>query len=136
MLRLFKELKELGLESDAKMCVISEFDDETTAIIPELWDGNKLNRQYTHYLEKISTWLHHYPSMDIDEAAYESFYLGRESISLLMRDPLLPCPFVDETLRQQFAGVVQKLDQTGLQIWQAIYDKHQTSLMLTSGLQI
>lgn len=130
MLRLFRELKDLGLEPDAKMCVISEFDDITEHILPELWDGNKLNRQYHYYIDKISTWLNQYVALEIEEAAYESFFLGRESISLLMRDPLLPQPFVDETLRNQFAHVVQQLDQTGLKIWQTIYDQHDAKLTL------
>lgn len=130
MLRLFAELKDLGLEQDAKMCIISEFDSQTLEIIPELWDGNKLNRQYLYYIDKIGTWLKHYDSLDLQDAAYEAFYLGRESISLLMKDPLLPTPFVDEQLRQKFADVVQQLDKIGLSIWQKIYDQHDTDLQI------
>lgn len=130
MLRLFMELKDLGLEQEAKMCVISEFDIHTQDLIPELWEGKKLNRQYHYYIDKIGMWLKHYDSLDIQEAAYEAFYLGRESISLLMKDPLLPAPFVDENLRQNFAHVVQQLDQTGLKIWQAIYDQHEAHLQI------
>ena len=54
-------------------------------------------------------------------AARESLLLGRQTISLLMNDPLLPEDFVDVQLREQFALSVQQLDQTGLELWRKFY---------------
>ena len=55
--------------------------------------------------------------MTLEQAARESFLLGRETIALLMKDPLLPEPFVDTQLRENFAQKVMQLDQIGLKIW-------------------
>ncbi|MFW1920411.1 PaaX family transcriptional regulator, partial [Acinetobacter baumannii] len=47
---------------------------------------------------------------------------GRETITLLMNDPLLPSPFVNEHARNQFAQNVQQLDSIGQKIWQKLYE--------------
>ncbi|MCW1261134.1 PaaX family transcriptional regulator, partial [Acinetobacter baumannii] len=49
--------------------------------------------------------------------------LGRETIALLMNDPLLPAPFVNESARNQFAQDVQQLDAIGQKLWKKIYEQ-------------
>ena len=69
----------------------------------------------------IQKWLETVEQLTLDNAAKESLLLGRQTISLLMNDPLLPEDFVDVQLREQFALSVQQLDQTGLELWQRFY---------------
>lgn len=100
MAEIFNQLIDLCLESEAKICLINTFDKQTTALIPQLWDLRKLNQNYSPQLE---SWLSNVSSMTLEQAARESFLLGRETIALLMKDPLLPEPFVDTQLRENFA---------------------------------
>jgi phenylacetic acid degradation operon negative regulatory protein len=52
-----------------------------------------------------------------------SFVIRTETIALLMNDPLLPAPFVNESARNQFAQDVQQLDAIGQKLWKKIYEQ-------------
>ncbi|MFW1838687.1 PaaX family transcriptional regulator C-terminal domain-containing protein [Acinetobacter gyllenbergii] len=120
--QLVVELKSSGLENSAKLCQISHFDAKTLAAIPELWPRQTLNQNYQKYSQMIQTWLSTAHQLSLEDAARESLLLGRQTISLLMNDPLLPEGFVDVQLREQFAQSVQQLDQTGLNSWRKFYE--------------
>lgn len=119
---LFTELKASGLESSAKMCQISHFDQDTIEKIYQLWPIEHLNQHYKKYSQMIQEWLLTVSQLSLEAAARESLLLGRQTISLLMNDPLLPKDFVDVQLRDQFATSVQQLDRTGLELWQKFYE--------------
>ena len=51
-------------------------------------------------------------------------FLGRETIALLMNDPLLPAPFVNESARNQFAQDVQQLDAIGQKLWKKYMNRN------------
>ena len=106
----------------AKICQISHFDETTLAIIPSLWSTQILNQNYEKYSQMIQKWLATVDRISLEDAARESLLLGRQTISLLMNDPLLPEDFVDVQLREQFALSVQQLDQTGLELWRKFYE--------------
>ncbi|WP_151742818.1 PaaX family transcriptional regulator C-terminal domain-containing protein [Acinetobacter sp. TUM15113] len=120
--QLFAELQVSGLEASAKICQISHFDTMTVDRIPKLWATQNLNQNYEKYNHMIQTWLSTVHQLSLEEAARESLLLGRQTISLLMNDPLLPESFVDVQLREQFAQSVQQLDQTGLEAWRKFYE--------------
>lgn len=120
--QLIMELKASGLESSAKFCQINHFDTETLTTIVELWSTQTLNQNYQKYSQMIQQWLSTVDRLSLEDAARESLLLGRQTISLLMNDPLLPEGFVDVQLREQFAQSVQQLDQTGLDAWQKFYE--------------
>lgn len=42
MAEIFNQLIDLCLESEAKICLINTFDQQTTALTPQLWDLKKL----------------------------------------------------------------------------------------------
>ena len=115
------ELKASGLEENANICKICHFDRTTLRSIPSLWSPNILNQNYQKYHRMIQDWLVIMPTLTLEEAAKQSLLLGRQTISLLMNDPLLPEDFVDVGLRIQFANSVQQLDQTGLALWHKFY---------------
>ncbi|MDF2417908.1 PaaX family transcriptional regulator [Acinetobacter beijerinckii] len=121
---LFLELQTSGLEKTAKICQINDFDESTLLNIPKLWPTQTLNENYKKYNGMIQKWLDTVDQLTLEIAAKESLLLGRQTISLLMNDPLLPQDFVDVELRQEFASSVQRLDQTGLLLWQKFYESH------------
>ncbi|MCH7307360.1 PaaX family transcriptional regulator [Acinetobacter sp. NIPH 1852] len=116
-------LQATGLESSAKICQINHFDPATLVSIPKLWPTQTLNQNYEKYSQMIQDWLLTVNQLDLDDATRESLLLGRQTISLLMNDPLLPEDFVDVELRDQFASSVQQLDQTGLALWAKFYEE-------------
>lgn len=115
-------LKATGLEAEAKMCQINFFDQQTNEVIPTLWPTENLNKNYQKYTQLIEQWLVRAPLLSLEDAARESLLLGRQTISLLNSDPVLPEPFVDVAARQQFAMAVKQLDQMGHAFWQQLFE--------------
>ena len=116
-----------GVESTVKIALIHSFDEKTQQLIPELWDTSKLENNYIKYNTIIEKWILEYPHLNILDAAKQSFLLGRETIALLMMDPLLPEPFVDTNLRNTFIHNVTELDQIGLKIWNTLNAEYSKS---------
>ncbi len=87
-----------------------------------MWDTKQLEKNYEMYSQDIQEWLLNYKNLSLNEAATQALLLGRETITLLMNDPLLPSPFVDEHARNQFAQNVQQLDSIGQKLWQKLYE--------------
>ena len=114
------DLHQQGLDVDAKLMQIAQFDRVTQHKIPVLWNTKKLNQHYEKYSLQLQQWLSHYQDMQTIDLARESFLLGREIIALMLTDPLLPAPFVNTTLRTEFFNAVQQLDQIGQQTWQQL----------------
>ena len=119
---ILKNLKTAGLEPEAKMCQISYFDQVTAGMIKKLWATETLNKNYEKYSHIIQHWLSRVPALGLEDAARESLLLGRQTISLLMNDPLLPEPFINIEARNRFAADVQQLDQVGQQLWQQLHE--------------
>lgn len=117
---IFCELVNAGVELTVKIALIHSFDEKTQQSIPKLWDTSKFEKNYIKYNTIIEKWLTEYPHLNINDAARESFLLGRETIALLMTDPLLPEAFVDVNLRDRFIQNVTELDRTGLKIWHSL----------------
>lgn len=124
---IFNALVNTGVESTVKIALIHSFDEKTQQLIPELWDTSKLENNYIKYNTIIEKWILEYPHLNILDAAKQSFLLGRETIALLMMDPLLPEPFVDTNLRNTFIQNVTELDQIGLKIWNTLNAEYSKS---------
>ena len=117
---LSKKMTQQGLDADARWMQITQFDPMTHDKISTLWDTQKLNQRYEKYSLKLKQWLAHYQDMQPIDLARESFLLGRETIALMLTDPLLPAPFIDTALRTEFFNAVQQLDQIGQHTWQQL----------------
>lgn len=121
-----EELVLAGLESETKICVIQQFDSKSLQLIASLWDTKQLELNYKNYSQDIQQWLLKYEKLPLNDAAAQALLLGRETITLLMNDPLLPSPFVNEHARNQFAQNVQQLDSIGQKLWQKLYENELT----------
>lgn len=118
-----EELVLAGLEKEAKICIIQHFEPSTLKQIFSLWDTKQLEKNYEMYSRDITHWLENYTHLSLNDAAVKALLLGRETIALLMNDPLLPTPFVNESARNQFAQDVQQLDAIGQKLWKKIYEQ-------------
>ncbi|VVP74853.1 hypothetical protein PS934_00123 [Pseudomonas fluorescens] len=116
---LSRRLIELGLEPAAIVFQGMGFDDGQTQRIQSLWDGAALNASYRRHGEKLQNWSLRAKQLGLDEAARESFLLGREAIRQMVFDPLLPQPLVDVALRTEFLACATRFVDHGHQIWRA-----------------
>lgn len=121
---LKKELTQQGLESAATLMQVAQFDAATQTRTSTLWDTQKLNQRYEKYSLQLKQWLAHAQNMNPLDLARESFLLGRETIALMLTDPLLPSPLVDTARREDFFQAVLQLDQIGQQTWRQLNQDH------------
>lgn len=110
-----------GLESQAAMFVVSNFDEHSHKKIPTLWDCIALNDRYQKTSTHIQQWLSTMNELDLETATREALLIGRQAIPLLMTDPVLPDFFVDTAAREQFSLDVLQLDHVGHELWQKFY---------------
>lgn len=109
-----------GLDTTAVMFVATKFDEQNTSGVITLWDKEMLNVRYKKISQQIQSWFSIVDQLDLEVAARESLLIGRQAIPLMMTDPLLPEPFIDSALQQQFFNDVKRLDLKGHQLWQEL----------------
>ncbi len=120
MSELAHRLTHQGLDADARFMQIVQLDQFTQDKILMLWDTQGLNQRYQTYYQQLKHWLEHYQELNPTDLARESFLLGRETIALMLTDPLLPSAFVNTELRTEFFNAVLQLDQIGQKAWQLL----------------
>ncbi|RZI84805.1 MAG: PaaX family transcriptional regulator [Rubrivivax sp.] len=116
-----RRLYTLGLERDASVFVATDFDSERNARLHALWDGTALNDAYGRLESQLAEWTARAHQLTIEDAARESYLLGRKAIRQVVFDPLLPAPLVDVDARQRFVHAVLAFDQLGRGIWQQFH---------------
>jgi len=114
---IIEKLRNLGLEQSAIVATSDHFETAVEAQIKRLWDGKALTKSYAALSKKLENWIAHADQLDLETAAQESLILGRSAIHQVVFDPLLPLPWVDPDVRNQFFAVVRHFDQVGKVIW-------------------
>lgn len=113
-------LVRLGLETDAAVFVVRQFDAGRMMRMAGLWDGATLNDRYRSLRRELEDWLQRAPALAPEVAARESFQLGRHAIRQVVFDPLLPAPMVDVAARHAFVETVRAYDRAGQAIWRPV----------------
>lgn len=114
---IVERLQHLGLESEALVCISSQFDEATEQRIQGLWDGAALNQTYQTLSQQLQDWMQQADQLPLDTAAKESLLMGSTAIHQVVFDPLLPAPMVDVLERERFLKVVRQFDKVGKEIW-------------------
>lgn len=114
---LQQRLLSLGLEPDASIFLVTEFDPKRQAQITELWDCTALNQRYQQDRQRLQDWMARCHELETDVAARESYLMGGNAIRQLVFDPWLPEPMVDIKARRAYLETVKQYDQTGKAIW-------------------
>ena len=115
-------LESMGLENGAIHLKISDFEPAVKSGIPGLWNFSDLNSGYTKSTTTLQNWLNQYESLEIQEAARQSFMLGNEAIKQMIYDPLLPEEWINGTARQAFIEILKEFDNTGHSIWRTVLE--------------
>lgn len=119
--QLRRRLYTLGLEREASVFVAGQFDAERERRIQQLWSGEALNQTYARLQAQLAEWTARADALGIEEAARESYLLGRKAIRHVVFDPLLPAPLVDVPARDRFVQAVVAFDQLGHGIWRRFH---------------
>lgn len=119
-----------GLDASVVMFVATQFDEQSAIGMNALWDKEVLNVRYKKISQQIQSWFNIVDQLELGVAARESLLIGRQAIPLMMTDPLLPEPFIDSALQQQFFNDVKRLDLKGHQLWQELNNQ----ILLTNDI--
>lgn len=119
--QLRRRLVTLGLEREASVFIAAQFDAEREHRIQQLWQGEALDQTYTRVQAQLADWTARAQELSIEEAARESYLLGRMAIRHVVFDPLLPEPLVDVAARDHFIDAVVAFDRLGHGIWRRFH---------------
>jgi phenylacetic acid degradation operon negative regulatory protein len=114
---IIQKLRTLGVEHSAIIATAHHFEAAVEKRIQQLWDGKALTKSYAALSKKLEVWIANADQLSLETAAQESLILGRAAIHQVVFDPLLPLPWVDPAVRNQFFQVVRHFDQVGKVIW-------------------
>lgn len=119
--QLRHRLYTLGLEREASVFIAGQFDTERERRIQQLWSGEALDQTYASLQAQLVDWTARAEALSIEEAARESYLLGRKAIRQVVFDPLLPEPLVDGAARDRFIDAVVAFDRLGHGIWRRFH---------------
>lgn len=119
-----QRLRRLGLEQDAIVLMAFELGAEHEAHARRLWDSQTLTIGYQQTRAQIEHSLARIETLEPEEAARESFLIGKAAIRQMIYDPLLPSPLVDEAERRACLAAVKHYDMVGHEIWRRISGSH------------
>lgn len=119
----------LGLEREASVFAVSDFDAVREASVRKLWDGRALNSNYRKQRLLLEQWLAGCARLKPEVAARDAFLVGGRAIRHVVYDPFLPEPLVDVQARRAFVETVRHFDQVGRQIWRRFYDTQNGSVL-------
>jgi phenylacetic acid degradation operon negative regulatory protein len=117
-------LAELGLDPREPVFRIEELDEELQRRALALWDAPALERRYRSMTAKLADEAARLPAIELRHAARRAFLLGGDAIRLIVADPLLPRPIVDEALRAGFFAEMRRFDRLGRSLWRSLLARH------------
>ena len=111
------ELCELGLESDALVALVREFDADSDARARRLWKREAIAASYRRSLAELEASESRFAVLPEERAMVESFLLGGRVIRELVLDPLLPEPLAPEAERRALVAAMRRYDRAGRRAW-------------------
>ncbi|WP_084806510.1 hypothetical protein [Bradyrhizobium sp. NAS80.1] len=111
------QLSELGLAKGAELFVAGDFCQQQTAEILGLWNIPVLRRNYEKLLARAKDGQRRLLELRPEAAARESLLVGRELISHVMRDPLLPSEILKGPQLRELAQAIADYQNASKRIW-------------------
>lgn len=110
-----------GLPCDETHFVVSEVISPRERSWPKLWPTKQLQRGYQAALSSIGHSKEKLKSLDLADAARESFLTGQSVIRCIGSDPLLPDAFSNTALFDQMHMEMIEFDERGREIWRDFF---------------
>lgn len=119
--QLRERLFYLGLEREAMVFTLADFEPPLQQRAMMLWDIEELNQHYIQGADEMDRWLVTADSLAPEVAARESFLMGDEVLRRIAYDPMLPKEMVDVAARSRYVETMVRFDQVGKTAWQQLY---------------
>jgi phenylacetic acid degradation operon negative regulatory protein len=114
--------KLLSLECDPNIILFNaeNFDPPHAKNASQLWDTVQMEKSYLEQTQILNESMLNIKSMQLKDAARESYLLGDHAIKKIIFDPLLPSPLINIESRLQFRQTLIEYDKIGHQIWSTL----------------
>lgn len=110
-------LRGIGLSSGASVFLAGPFDSELYARAASLWDIDGIQRALAGRRAEIAQSLARLDSMGRDAAVRETLLLGRDTITLILRDPVLPDQLMPSAARTELIAAMSGYQAAALPLW-------------------
>lgn len=112
-------IRRLGLEKDAAIFLASELDASLMeSWEKQLWDVEKWANRHQKSQKRLEDSLKNLEHMPLADAVRESFLNGRQSLHILVTDPLLPEEMASPLPRISHTRTMMLYDQKARKLWQ------------------
>ncbi len=111
------ELHALGLHRDAIVAEIRDLDDRAQAEAMRLWDAAELLATYDRLTRAMEASMKRVERLPMVEAAGETLVLGRDVISHINLDPMLPEELMPRRPLRTMVERMVEYDELGRRIW-------------------
>lgn len=113
------DLLRLGLAKASLVVGVTELDPLSGARVGQLWDIPRLEGQYASLLARLAESSAALPLLPAAQAARQSLLLGRETIRIILQDPLLPPQLMGDDLRGRLIERMRQYNEEARQHWQS-----------------
>lgn len=117
-------LHELGLDESAIVVTMAGLDAETERKARTLWNIDALTKRYERTIARLEASRRRLAALGEARAMVESFTLGGAAIRQIVRDPLLPPPFIAAGALGRLIRTTRAYDDAGRACWRAFLERH------------
>jgi phenylacetic acid degradation operon negative regulatory protein len=121
---LRRRLRDIGLDEAALVTTMRDLDAETERRARSLWNVDALTKRYERSITKLEASRRRFPRLSESRAMVESFTLGGTTIRQIVRDPLLPPPFIAAGALGRLVRAMRSYDEAGRACWRAFLEEH------------
>ncbi len=111
----------LGLDEDALVARIAEFDSDLGFDPSALWPTDILEPRYKEAIAAMAESTQRIPHLPAAESARETLLVGQTVLHTINLDPLLPQEIIDQTLLKRMIEDMRAYNALGLDCWQQFY---------------
>jgi phenylacetic acid degradation operon negative regulatory protein len=111
-------LVSIGLERQAVLMSSDEISGIEIEALFQLWPIAKIESGYSQAIETMDQSRAKLGSMDVIDAARETFLVGESVIRQINADPLLPDEMIDSKCRRQMISEMKQYNELGWIVWE------------------
>jgi phenylacetic acid degradation operon negative regulatory protein len=117
---LRRQLNDLGLATGAELFVARGFSEQQTSELLRLWNLPALRRSYEKLLSRARVGQQRLIELNAKAAARESLLVGRDLISSILRDPLLPSEIIGGVQFRELGQAIGEYQALSRKIWDGV----------------
>ena len=120
---LRSRLVSIGLDEEALVSRIAEFEGDVWVDPSALWPTDRLEPRYKEAIAAMAESTNRVSALSPADAARETLLVGQTVLHYINLDPLLPNEIIDQSLLRRMIEDMRTYNKLGLACWQKFYDQ-------------